>query len=195
MNETDKKLDLILEKLAVSKLDGSFLLGFSFLSVLFSLSTLLLTEPLYRGILIIGAILYFLFSFYVGYFRGAIRDNWGFRVWGWLWMSLSTAVITASLIVLLMLENGKRFSPLFPCGLFLIFSSIASFLLIGFIEGVCATTPTLRNRLISISPVHRHFLSPFIDSAIDRRSSKPTYLALCCFLVIGIFFTILGLSQ
>lgn len=75
MSEIDNKLELIIEKLAVSKLDNSFLLGFSFLSVLFSLSNLVLTDLLYREVLTIGAILYFISSFYIGYFRGAIRDN------------------------------------------------------------------------------------------------------------------------
>jgi hypothetical protein len=64
LSEIDYKLDLIIEKLTVSKLDNSFLLSFSFLSVLFSLGNLILADLLYREILTVGAILYFLFSFH-----------------------------------------------------------------------------------------------------------------------------------
>ena len=193
MSEIDRKLELIIEKLAVSKLDNSFLLAFSFLSVLFSLGNLVLKDLLYREVLTVGAILYFLFSFYIGYFRGVFRDNWGFRIWGWLWGALSTAVITATLIVLLMLESGTRMSPIFPYGLFLVFASIASVLLVGFIKDVCAITPGLKNRLSSISPIHRRYLSPFVDPAIDGRSSKTTYLAILVFLIVGILISIFGL--
>lgn len=193
MSEIDYKLDLIIEKLAVSKLDNSFLLSFSFLSILFSLANLILADFLYREILTVGAILYFLFSFYIGYFRGALRDNWGFRIWGWLWMTLSAAVIMASLLLLLILQGGMRISPTFPYGLFLIFASVASILLVVFIKDMCAVTPTLKNRLLSISRIHQHYLSPFIDSAIDRRSSKPTYLSLLVIFGIGVILAIMPL--
>lgn len=193
LSEIDNKLELIIEKLAVSKLDNSFLLGFSFLSVLFSLGNLVLTDLFYREVLTIGAILYFLFSFYIGYFRGAIRDNWSFRIWGWLWMVLSTAVITTTLITLLILQSGTRISPTFPYGLFLIFTSIASFLLVNFIKDICTVTPILRNRLSSIPAIHRHYLSPFVDPAINERSSKTAYLVITVFVIVGAILTVLGL--
>jgi len=193
LSEIDNKLELIIEKLAVSKLDNSFLLGFSFLSVLFSLGNIALTDLSHREVVTIGAILYFLFSFYIGYFRGAIRDNWGFRIWGWLWMVLSTALITATLITLLIFESGTRISLTFPYGLFMIFASIALFLLVNFIKGICAVTPMLRNRLSSISVIHRHYLSPFIDPAINGRSSKTTYSVIIVLLILGTILTIIGL--
>jgi hypothetical protein len=193
LSEIDYTLNLIIEKLIVSKLDNSFLLSFSFLSVLFSLSNLILADLLYREILTVGAILYFLFSFYIGYFRGVLRDNWGFRIWGWLWMALSTAVITATLFILLISQSGIRISPTFAYGVFLIFGSIASILLVNFLKDICAVTPTLRNHLISIPPIHRRYLSPFVDPAINRRPSKPTYLALSVLLIIGLLLTMLSL--
>jgi hypothetical protein len=108
-------------------------------------------------------------------------------------MALSTAVITASLIVLLILENGTRISPAFPYGLFLVFASITSFLVVGFIKDICIVTPPLRKRLSSISSIHKHYLSPFIDPGTDGRSSKTTYLVILVFFIVGVLLTILGL--
>lgn len=100
----------------------------------------------------------------------------------------------AALIVLLILESGMRISPTFPYGLSLIFASVASFLLVDFIKDICAVTPILKNRLSSISAIHRRYLSPLIGPAIDGRSSKTTYSAISVLLIVGAILTALGLN-
>jgi hypothetical protein len=83
-----------------------------------------------------------------------------------------------------------RVSPTFPYGLVFIFTSIASILLVIFIKDMCVVTPALKSRLLSISRIHRRYLSPYIDSATDRRSSKPVY---CSFLVIFVIGVVLAI--
>jgi hypothetical protein len=193
LSEIDRKLDEILEKLAVSKVDNSFLLGFSFLSILFGLSNLILNEQFHKKVLMIGAVIYFVVSFYIGYLRGAMRDNWGFRILGWIWMSLSAAVITASLVILLMLEADLTVSPLFPYGLFLLFASIAYYLLLRFVKDMCRVMPNLRCHISSISPVLKRYISPLINPITNPRFSKLTYVALSVFLIAGAILTALGI--
>lgn len=190
--EVDRKLDEILEKMAVSKVDNSFLIGFSFLSILFGLSNLILREFLHRQVLMIGAVAYFLSSFYIGYLRGAMRDDWGFRILGWIWLSLSTGVVVASLIVLLVFEAGVAVSPLFPYGLFLIFETIACFLLIAFIKDMDTIIPNFKDHILSISPVLIRYLRLFVNPVIQPSHSKSTYAALLVFFVAGVLLTILG---
>ena len=193
MSEIGRKLDEILEKLAVSKLDNTFLVGLSFLSILFGLSNLILREPLHRQALMIGAVIYFLFSFYIGYLRGAMRDNWGFRILGWIWLSLSAGVIAAASIVLLMLEAGLKISPLLPYGLILLLDSIACYLLIEFIKDMCRVIPNLKCHILSISPFLKRYLSPFVNPATNPSFSKPVYAALLVFFMAGAILTILGI--
>jgi len=188
----DRKLDEILEKLAVSKVDNSFLIGFSFLSILFGLSNLIFKELLYRQILMVGAVVYFLLSFYIGYFRGALRNNWGFRIFGWVWLSLSAGVILASLIFLLILEAGLGVSPLFPYGLFLIFEVIACFVLIAFIKDMETVIPDFEKYIVSISPLLLRYLKPFVNPVVQPSHSKEIYAALLLFLSIGVVLMILG---
>jgi len=191
--EIDKKLDEILEKLAISKVDNSFLIGFSILSILFGLSNLVLREIFHRQVLLIGAVIYFLFSFYIGYFRGVMRDNWGFRIFGWIWLSLSFGVIITVFIVLLILEKELVISPTFPYGLFLIFESISFYFLIQFIKDMDNVIPNFKNHILLISPVLKHYLKPFVNPVIYPNRSKPIYAAILTFFLIGVILMVLGI--
>ena len=193
MREIDEKLDEVLEKLTVSKLDNSFVIALSFLSILFGLSNLLLTDLSHRRTLMIGAVAYFLVPFYIGYLRGAIRDNWGFRVLGWISQSLSTAIILVALLMLLMIETRLEISPLLPTGLVLLFGSIAIYLSIRFMKDVGRVIPNFKDHLLSMSPILMRYVAPFVGPLIDPYSSKLLYASILTFFVTGIVLSILGI--
>lgn len=193
MSEIDRKLTEILKKLAIQKVDNSFLVGFSFLSLLFGLSNLILNDLFHRQILMIGSVVYFLVSFYIGYLRGAMRDNWGFRMLGWLWMTLSAGVVIESLLLLLMSEAGLRFSVLFAWGFFLSSESVALYLLIEFVKDMGKVIASLREDILSISPIQMRCVLPFVGPFLHQRYSKPTYAAILLFFMLGSIFLILSL--
>lgn len=193
LREIDRKLDEILEKLSVSKVDNIFLVGLSILSILFGLSNLVLTDLSHRQILMIGAVIYFLFSFYIGYLRGSLRDNWGFRILGWVSLSLSTGVILVSLIMLVMFEAKLQISPLLPIGLILLSESIATYLLTTFIKDIGAVIPNFENHILSISPILMRYVSPFVYPVLCPRYSKPFYAAILTLFIAGAFLTFLGI--
>ena len=192
LREIDRKLDEILEKLSVSKVDNIFLVGLSILSILFGLSNLVLTDLSHRQILMIGAVIYFLFSFYIGYLRGSLRDNWGFRILGWVSLSLSTGVILVSLIMLVMFEAKLQISPLLPIGLILLSESTSTYLLTTFIKDMSTVIPNFEHHISSIPPVIKRYMSPFVDPCLRPHRSKSIYAAILAFFIAGAILTICG---
>jgi len=122
-----------------------------------------------------------------------MRDNWGFRIFGWIWLSLSFGVIITVFIVLLILEKELVISPTFPYGLFLIFESISFYFLIQFIKDMDNVIPNFKNHILLISPVLKHYLKPFVNPVIYPNRSKPIYAAILTFFLIGVILIVLGI--
>jgi hypothetical protein len=197
LSDIDQKLDQLLEKLTISKLDNSFLLSFSILSVLFGFSNVVLPEGILRESITIGAIGYFVFSFFIGYYMGVIRDSWLFRVWGWVWMILSSSIFLAILVFLMALNCGIfggniGRAVLSFLGFAVVFYSLGLILLLDFFKHICTMTPTIRENL-AIIVTRRNLLTPYIEPAIDQRAFRPSFYAILVLLIAGIILSIIGL--